>query len=158
MITQELVKELFEYKDGKFYRRIKNNSRHVVGEIAGSLHPKGYRYVSINKKTYAEHRLIWLYHYGQLPKIIDHINQVKDDNRIENLRQATNTQNQANKTKRKILSSVFKGVCWKKMNNKWEAQISGKYLGLFDSEIDAAIAYNNAAVELFGEYALTNKI
>ena len=60
--------------------------RETKGKKAGSFATKGYRVVVINKKTYKEHRLVWLYHYGHMPKDqIDHINRIRDDNRIENL-------------------------------------------------------------------------
>ena len=61
-----------------------------VGAIAGTLYPNCYRYVTINRKRYCEHRLAWLYVYGKWPEdMVDHINGIKDDNRIENLREAT---------------------------------------------------------------------
>ncbi len=83
------------------------------------------------------------------------------DNRRENLRPATNAQNQANRIKYRG-SSMFKGVAWNKRQHDWECYIKkdGKrtFLGRFKDEIKAALAYNEAAGELFGEYALLNRV
>lgn len=91
----------------------------------------------------------------------DHKNRNGLDNRRENLRSATQTQNNANIPKRKGLhSSRFKGVSWSPARSKWEAKtsVNGKtiHLGRYISEIDAAKAYDRAAVEYFGEFALLN--
>ncbi len=90
---------------------------------------------------------------------VDHINGDTLDNRRENLRVATNSQNQQN---RRITggSSRYKGVAWHKGCGKWQAQIKadGKrfYLGLHDTEIQAAEAYDDAASRFFGDYAKLN--
>jgi len=94
-------------------------------------------------------------------KLIDHINRNGLDNRKENLRLCTNSENQANSGLRKSNRSGFKGVCLKKPQNSWEAQIihNGKtiHLGIFKESADAARAYDKKAIELKGEFALTNK-
>ena len=98
---------------------------------------------------------------------VDHINDNGLDNRRDNLRTCTNSQNVINARKKKTfkgkpLSSKYKGVTWVKLENKWMAQakIAGvnKYLGLFNNEIDAALAYNEFAKENFGEFARLNEI
>jgi hypothetical protein len=93
---------------------------------------------------------------------IDHINHNTLDNTRENLRIATKSQNGANRGKQMNNTSGYKGVYWHKGVGKWIAQIKvdGKiiYLGLFESKIDAAIVYNQAATEYFGEYALLNEL
>lgn len=109
-----------------------------------------------------EHRLIFLYHYGYLPKLVDHINGDPFDNRIENLREATASENGGNRRKiNDSLTSKYKGVSLNK-TGKWRAQIvlnyRKLYLGLFDTQIEAAKAYNKAALELFGEFAKVNEI
>lgn len=97
--------------------------------------------------------------------LIDHTNTNGLDNRRENLRVATKSQNGINTGKKEysfICSSAHKGVCWNKRMSKWQAQIRNKrkfyYLGCFINEEDAALAYNNKAIELFGEFAKLNNI
>jgi hypothetical protein len=94
---------------------------------------------------------------------VDHINHDTLDNRLRNLRLATNQENARNQRKHlhcngKQLTSAYKGVCWSKSANKWEARIKinrkRKTLGYFDSELEAAEAYETAAALHFGEFAL----
>lgn len=93
---------------------------------------------------------------------IDHINGNKLYNRRENLRHVTREQNNQNRKPNKNASSKYKGVCWHKNNQKWGSQIkiNGKciYLGSYKSEEDAALAYNEAAIRLQGQYARLNTI
>jgi hypothetical protein len=95
-------------------------------------------------------------------KDIDHINGDGLDNRKCNLRICTRSENAANKCKYKKTRSRFKGVGWHKRGRKWEAQIMCNYkkiyLGLFDSELEAAQAYNKKALALFGEHAYLNDV
>ncbi len=93
---------------------------------------------------------------------VDHINHDKGNNCVENLRWATNKQNQRNVSKQKNTSSIYKGVSWEKKLKKWRAMIqierTSKHLGLFNDEVEAALAYNEAAKHHFGEYALLNDV
>lgn len=94
---------------------------------------------------------------------VDHINGNGLDNRRENLRLATPRQNAANKRKtHKDTTSKYKGVSWHKANNKWRATIridsKCKHLGLFENEIDAANAYNDAAKRVFGSFCNLNRL
>ena len=92
--------------------------------------------------------------------VVDHVNHNSLDNRRENLRPATTAQNIANQRHKRGGSSKYKGVCWNKQRGYWIAQIKvnwkAVYLGLFDSEEDAARAYDVAAIEAFGEFAYLN--
>jgi hypothetical protein len=92
--------------------------------------------------------------------VIDHINTVETDNTRKNLRAASYSQNLQNSNKRSDNTSGYKGVSWYKRRNKWQVKLclNNKqiHLGLFDNVMDAALAYDKKAVELFGEYALTN--
>lgn len=107
------------------------------------------------------HRLI----IGAVPgQKVDHRNGNGLDNRRENLRFCTDSQNFQNSRKRKGCSSRFKGVYWDKSAGKWRTQISFPYsgksshVGIYDDEIKAALAYNGMAKELYGEFARLNDV
>jgi hypothetical protein len=96
-------------------------------------------------------------------KFVDHINHNKLDNRRCNLRIVTLSQNQWNQTTQiRSKSSKYKGVYWSKVAKRWQAYLAFHkkriHLGLFESEIEAAIAYNEKAKELFGKYAKLNEV
>lgn len=132
------------YKDGKLYR---------YGKEAGWLGNNGYRSLSVNDKKYLTHRVIWYLHYGTWPKTIDHINQDRLDNRIENLRECTQSVNVHNKDAPQPYNKTSgrRGVHRHSVNNKWIAQITcrGKlrHLGSFDSLDEAEQAYLAAKKE-----------
>ena len=162
MITQERLKELLHYnpETGVFTRNWTMGRKARVGSIAGSVRKDGYRQIQINKIKYLSHRLAWLYMTGSWPKEdIDHINRVKDDNRWENLREASPSQNQANRKININNSSGLKGVQYRKDNTKnpWQASIecNGKsiYLGYFRTPEEAYLSYCLAALVLFGKFA-----
>lgn len=95
-------------------------------------------------------------------KEVDHINGCKLDNRKVNLRICSYAQNARNLAKIEGGSSIYKGVCYNKKNNKWRAYINheGKqvHLGDFETEVEAALAYNKKAIDLHKEYARINLI
>ena len=100
---------------------------------------------------------------AKLGQIIDHKNHNSLDNRIENLRFCSNSQNFQNSVKRENCSSKYKGVTWCKRKNKWLSLITkpntnsqSQYIGYFGSEIKAAKAYDKAAKKYFGEFANFN--
>lgn len=161
MITQEKLKELFDYReDGFLVRKYMANGRALADEEVGNDSGKGYYQTKIEGKRYLVHRLIFLFHHGFLPTFIDHIDGNRSNNRIENLRPATKEQNGQNMGKRKGTSTQFKGVSFAKGKGKWVAYISHNckliYLGIFSSPETAAFAYDGMALILFGEYARTN--
>ena len=90
----------------------------------------------------------------------DHKNHDGLDNRRCNLRLCTNAQNMYNQRLRIGCSSVYKGVSWNRNNGKWRADIQFegrlRHIGYYDYQIDAAIAYDDKALELFGEFAYLN--
>lgn len=92
----------------------------------------------------------------------DHVNHDGLDNRRVNLRVVTAAQNNYNSRSRVGSSSRFKGVTWNRGNRKWQASIKlhgqNRYLGCYEVEEDAALAYNAAARELFGEHACLNEV
>lgn len=160
-ITQERLKELFDYnQDGYLVWKKTTSNRVVVGSIAGRKTDTGYISIGLNGKHQRAHRLIYLWHHGELPVgDIDHINGIRDDNRIENLRFATRSQNNANSRVDRNSISGVKGVHWNKRDGNWIARINIKpkaiWIGTFATIELASEAYSRALVNLFGDYAKT---
>ena len=163
-ITQEFLKEHFDYSDGHLWW-IKDTSKYGpsrVGKRFGAYNNNGYIVGKIKGKHYVKHHIIWNYHNGYLPtKQLDHINGVRDDNRIENLREVTNQQNSFNRVGwSKKTSSKFKGVSWHKASGKWQAKcnINRKqyHLGLHQTEEEAAKAYDDFSEKYHKEFARKN--
>jgi len=144
-ITQDLLKELFLYKEGKLFNKTKRRYNALTGEEAGCLQNTGYRAISVKGKLYLSHRLVYIYHNGEIADDlhIDHIDRTRSNNNIENLRLVTRQENQWN--------LPGKGFHLHKPNNKFRAQIrvSGKriHLGLFDTAEEARKAYLEAKKE-----------
>ena len=164
-MSQDFVKYLFDYKDGNLYWSVIINGQFQKGDLAGYLRKDGYRNIQIDGKSYLAHRLIFLYHHGYLPEFLDHIDGNPRNNNISNLREATSQENSRNQKKHKSrngksTSSDFKGVSWRELAKKWQAyiMINGKYkhLGMFKSDIDAALASDRAAIKRDGKFARTN--
>jgi hypothetical protein len=160
MITQKRLHELFEYReDGKLIRKISVTSNARVGDVAGSPIKGGYVQISINDRRHLLHRLIFLYHHGYLTSgmEIDHIDGNTSNNRIENLREVTHTQNQQNGKIHSNNTSGVKGVLWDKKARRWRSNIriggKQKYLGLHITLEEAAAAVKEAREKYHGEYA-----
>jgi hypothetical protein len=155
-VTQERLKEIFDYIDGHFVCKIPRSIL-KIGDVVGTQRKDGYVEICIDKKIYLVHRLVFMFFNGYFPKEIDHINNIRNDNRIENLREVTHTQNQWNHAKRKNNTSGFKGVDFNKQNNKWRAQIRQNskklHLGLFLTPEEAYQAYCKAAIASRKEFA-----
>jgi len=126
-------------------------------------------YVSHSYKLSGKNKSLKLHRFLLNPerfKLVDHKNGNGLDNRRENLRESSKAQNAFNQIKISGTSSSFKGVFWRKDLKKFEAYIKTsqtgkpvrKYLGLFVNEVDAARAYNEAALTYFGEFARLNEI
>ena len=157
MITQKLLRERFDYKDGQLIYKVITNRKIKFGSVAGNFNDQGYIVVQIDGKKHRVHRLIWIYHNGDIPNglQIDHINNIRNDNRVENLRLATDTQNKYNRSKLKNNTSGFKGVHF--FQNKWAATIrvnnKQKYLGRRDTKEAAYELYKAAAIKYHGEFS-----
>ena len=128
MITQERVKQVFKYVQGNLYWRINLGSRGKIGVKAGNLNKGGYYIVQIDKQQHYIHRLVYLYHYGYMPKLIDHKHGKKIGNYIWNLRPCTYSENSANRGTNKNNTSGFRGVTLNKKTSAWIERV--KYKGV----------------------------
>lgn len=160
MITQEWLKEFTTYKDGELWWKTKFTNACKIDKPIGSDKGNGYLVFRVGGKVYRVHRAIWCYHYGEWPTVdVDHINGNRSDNRIENLRLATRTQNNYNRSSTPGSSSKYKGV-YKRRGNKWVAEIwknkKKYYLGSFDCEVEAAKTYDKKSMELCEGYERLN--
>ena len=166
LITLAQMREILDYnsKTGAFLwkaraDRSKSWNSAFAGTAAGWVDKKGYIIITIGV-DYRAHRIAWLLAKGKWPPPeldIDHRNRDKGDNRIENLRIATRTQNNANANLRSNNRSGAKGVSWDKVREKWtvRTRVGGKYcyLGRFDEFDDAVEAYRRAVIKAHGEFA-----
>lgn len=127
ILTQEQLKEKLHYcpLSGIFTWNISPSNNVNPGDVCKSKAVSGYRIVSINSKSYLQHRLAWLYMTGRWPvNFIDHINRIPDDNRWNNLREASQKENCMNITLSIKNTSGFKGVHLSKKKNIWVATVS----------------------------------
>ncbi|KAF1011073.1 MAG: hypothetical protein E5299_01494 [Burkholderia gladioli] len=151
-MNYENVRMLFQYTNGALYWQMNRGSNAKVGQRAGRQLKTGYRSIHVGGKKYQEHRLVWLWHHGIVPRQIDHINGNKSDNRIENLREINSSQNQINTSPRKS-ESGNRGVRRNPRNGKWISRIyrNGKEIriGTFLTKKEATEAYQAKAAELY---------
>jgi hypothetical protein len=161
-LTQARLKEVLEYNlaTGEFTWREPGRGRKLTAGCKSST----YTLIFVDGKTYRAHRLAWLYMKGTWPeRMIDHIDLDKHNNAFHNLREATGSQNKANRPIPRNNTSGFKGVSWAKGGARhgkpWQAQISANKtripLGLFSTREEAHAAYCDAAKKIFGEFART---
>jgi hypothetical protein len=158
-LTQERVKQLFTYDraTGNLYWKPRRGV--AAGREAGCVSMRdGYRRVGIDFTDHLVHRIVWLCETGEFPpEVLDHINMDKLDNRIENLRLATKSQNGFNRLRSKRNNSGYKGVCYDKSRGDYLAKICVNYkqinIGRFANPEDAHAAYTAAAEKLHGKFA-----
>ncbi len=162
LVTQARLQKLFDYDPdtGLFTRRVTMGCGRK-GALAGSV-TNGYIEIRIDKRRYRAHHLAFFYMEGRWPADqIDHIDEDKSNNRIANLREATNAENARNRGAQKNNTSGHKGICWDKQNQKWKAEImvngKGIFLGRFDDLNDAVRAYGAAAQKYHGDFANTGE-
>lgn len=167
LLTQEQLQSLLSYDadTGVFtwLRSTRNRRPDLVGTQAGSDAGRGYLSIQISGSHYFAHRLAWLYVHGVMPLMIDHINGVPSDNRIENLRVANKSTNNANTGLSRRNTTGAKGLMrGRGKDGAFYARIvkGGKtvHIGKFPTKDEAAHAYNKAAIRLFGDFAVLNPI
>ena len=134
------LKEILDYdpNTGIFTWKVNIAKNKFAGSIAGNVNNNGYYVITLYRKTYSAHRLAWFYVYGNWPiKDIDHINGNRIDNRIINLRECNQSENQQNRKINKNNSSGYIGVSYHKKEKKWRSRIKVNNklinLGSFDT-------------------------
>lgn len=152
-LTAERLRELLSYdpETGLFRWRV-SRGRAKAGMSTGYVNNEGYSLIGIDQRLHKAHRLAWLYVHGVWPTDqLDHINNIRHDNRIANLREATNAENGQNRVKRVDNTTSKTGVCWYIKYNCWQARITvmGKriHLGYFAKWEDAVDARTKAKSE-----------
>ena len=128
-LTQERVRELFDYReDGHLVWKVKK-ARANAGDVAGcdavcSNGTMAYRKVTIDRVRYGAHRLVFLWHHGYIPRYIDHADGNGLNNRIDNLREATQSQNAFNSRMRSDNTSGERNVYWHERARRWFVRLS----------------------------------
>jgi len=161
-MTPQELHEVYEYRSGLLYRK-KGGGGERVGAVVGYLHVSNgrpYRRCCFKRKHYYLHQIIYLMHHGMLPDRIDHQDGDSLNNKIENLRPASQSENIANSQLSKSNTSGYKGVIrvtGPRIGEKWAAQITvdGRCLrlGRYTNKEDAAKAYADAALHYFGKFS-----
>lgn len=153
-ITQDRLRELFTYSDGKLLNKTIRRSQIKIGSPAGSKTEYGYIKIKIDGRMYRAHRLIFLFHHGYLPEFIDHIDCNRSNNRIENLRPCSKSENGMNRA-----GSYGKAAARNvyKRGNKFQVHMRREgrsyYIGTFDDFYEAKDAAADARSRLFGVFA-----
>lgn len=150
----------YDAKNGVFYRK-KTNNKYRVGEVMGCQKANGYVYVGVFKKHILAHRLVWFFEHGVWPsQVLDHIDGNKANNRIENLRLATYSQNSINRPVMSNSKTQLKGVWFNKKKNRYRAVIKCNHqrihIGMFKTPEEAHAAYVAKAKELHQEFMRAN--
>ena len=147
---QTFIREVLEDKDGVLYWR-------KTGKKAGTLHRTGYVQISLGRKLYNAHRLMFMLHHGWVPEVIDHVDGDRANNQIDNLRPATWSQNLQNMKLRPNNKSGCKNVSWSASKKKWVVQLSinGRQtnLGRFDDLEFADLVATEARDKYHGPFA-----
>lgn len=144
--------KLFKYVDGELYWS-DLASRKVRQKLAGAINKKGYRKIEYNGKKYGAHQIVFAMHHGYIPDFIDHINGIKSDNCIENLRPATKCQNGYNR----VGFSDCKNVSYRKDTKKWRVLLrvdgKSKFFGSYEDKELAELVAHEARLKYHGEFA-----
>tara|TARA_R100001369_G_C3214878_1_gene148791 strand:+ start:42 stop:539 length:498 start_codon:yes stop_codon:yes gene_type:complete len=157
-LTVDLLNELFTYdrETGKLYWKSARQGV-TVGKEAGALDKEGYSILRINYKRYRTHRVVFLMHKGYLPVVLDHIDGDRANNRLDNLRPASLSQNQYNRKLNKNNKSGFKGVSYNSRSKMFYASIRHQtqriFLGSYNTPEEADAVVRAAREELHGNFA-----
>jgi hypothetical protein len=157
-LTQAYIRELFDYcETGLFCRKISVSHNTWPGQlVSGSVTPAGYCQFNLAGRKVPYHRAVWFWHHGTWPERLDHINNDPSDNRIENLRECTHTQNMWN-AKGRAGQTGIKGVVWEKSKERYRVRmrVSGQRLsfGYFKTLDEARSAVQAARIKHHGEFA-----
>lgn len=156
-VTQALLKEYLDYNPNTgILTWIKKPSKRAnMGQRAGSLVPKsGYRSINFFGRSYPEHHVVWCWYYGEWSELfIDHIDHVRDNNRIHNLREVTALQNAQNKRKRENTHVNEAGIWYNKRRKRYVAEISVKGKKVFQQsfvDVEDAIKARRAKLKELG--------
>ena len=157
-LSQDLLHELFEYRDGKlFWKKVTSHRVDVIGKEVGCVSSYGYRVTKLHGKNYFVHRLIYAMFHGEVPSVLDHVDGNTLNNQIENLRPATMLQNSYNQKNYKNNTTGVKGVNFNKQCGKFSArcQVNKKqnWLGFFPTLELAEKAVKAFRTEHHGEFA-----
>lgn len=164
LIPASELTRIFEYRsDGTLVWRHRDDMpiqwrNRYVGRTAGTRTHQKYIQVSICNRVYKAHRVIWAWHTGEWPTDeIDHINGDPSDNRIENLRPASRTENAINRGVQSNNTSGATGVSWCRKRKMWRSFIGVDgafiHIGYFQDKNDARDAYSEASARYHGSYS-----
>lgn len=155
-LTAESAKENFQYEEvtGRLFRKMRDGTY----KETGTERSDGHRIIGYNHKNYRTTFVIWLLKYGRPPiGLVEHENTIASDDRLSNLREATQSQNMANISVTKRSKSGVKGVVLDKVRNKWAVYIGKDYktynIGRFDTLDEAIEARVKAHQEMFGIFS-----
>lgn len=140
MLTQTILKERFDYDNGELIWKIRPSNRVQIGDVAGYIDNNGRKIIKIDNKLYKAHRLIFLWHHGWLPDLVDHKDENPLNNRIDNLRSLDRAGNATNSSK-KWGSNPSRGIRLTS-SGKYQARYKGLSLGSFESLPEAVLAYD----------------
>lgn len=156
MLTKEQLHELFECRDGKLYWKASGPGRRI-DLLAGSVGTNGYVNVFVGKKQMYAHRIVYTMFTGETPEAIDHINSIRSDNRIENLRACSIADNNKNMRKSTANKSGIKNVSWYAPYQKWRVALrvnsKQKCIGYYVEKELAELVAHEARNKFRGEFA-----